>query len=699
MNHLALKFIGLSLLAWSVSPSTFAAAAKTPAAVDTKRLIAADSEPGNWMSHGRNYSEQRFSPLEQINDTNVSRLGLAWAHKFDDERGVETTPIVVDGVMYTSGPWSKVVALNAKTGAVLWKFDPKVEKIVAAKGCCDVANRGVAVWQGRVFVGSYDGRLIALDAKTGKRLWSTLTVDTKRSYTISGAPRVVNGLVLIGNGGAELGVRGYVSAYDSKTGKMKWRFYTVPGDPKKPYENDAMRMAAKTWDGDQYYKWGGGGTVWDSISYDPELNLIYLGVGNPSPWNPSIRSPGNGDNLFISSIVAIRPDSGEYVWHFQLAPRDGWDYPASSQIVQATLQMDGKPRKVLMQVPKHGFVYVIDRETGKLISAEKYTEVNWADGYNLTTGRPILTGKGDYSKEPKLVYPGTQGGHNWQPISFSPKSGLLYFGETRLPTLHVNDPGAKFQDRGRRWNIGEKVVLPETPQEMAEMVPLISASLIAWDPVTQKKVWQIPHNIVVSGGTLSTAGNLVFQGTYDGRFVAYADKTGKTLWETGAQTGVMAGPISYSVDGEQYIAVGAGLGGSFGVTFGDMAKATNMQTISRMLVYKLDGKASLPPLPVVAKKELNLPPMPALETVNKGRELFNNQCVFCHGVAAVSGVSFTPDLRYLSKETREQFAGIVLGGLRADKGMPHFYVQLTIEEVNAVHDYLIKRSYDAKEGK
>ncbi len=697
MNHFAVKFVGLSLLAFAANSPAFAT--KPPAAVDAKRLIAADQEPGNWMSHGRTYSEQRFSPLEQINDSNVSRLGLAWAHKFDDERGVETTPIVVDGVMYSSGPWSKVVALNAKTGEVLWKFDPKVEKVVAAKGCCDVANRGVAVWQGKVFVGSYDGRLIALDAKTGKQLWSTLTVDTKRSYTISGAPRVVNGLVLIGNGGAELGVRGYVSAYDSKTGKMKWRFYTVPGDPKKPYENDAMKMAAKTWDGDQYYKWGGGGTVWDSISYDPELNLIYLGVGNPSPWNPSVRSPGNGDNLFISSIVAIRPDTGKYVWHFQLAPRDGWDYPATSQIIQATLPIDGKPRKVLMQVPKHGFVYVIDRETGKLISAEKYTEVNWADGYNLTTGRPILTGKGDYSKEPKLVYPGTQGGHNWQPISFSPKSGLLYFGETRLPTLHINDPDAKFQDHGRRWNLAEKIVMPETPQELAEMTALVSSSLIGWDPVTQKKVWQIPHKIPVSGGTLSTAGNLVFQGTYDGRFVAYADKTGKTLWESNAQTGVMAGPISYSVDGEQYVAVGAGLGGSFGVTFGELAKATNVPTISRMLVYKLDGKATLPALPVIAKKELDLPPMPGIDAVNKGRELFNNQCVFCHGVAAVSGVSFTPDLRYLSKETRAQFVGIVLGGLRADKGMPHFHIQLTPEEVNLVHDYLIKRTYDLKDGK
>ncbi|MBK9522713.1 MAG: PQQ-dependent dehydrogenase, methanol/ethanol family [Rhodocyclaceae bacterium] len=694
------KLIVAGLLSVSVlASSAFAAADKMPAAVDTKRLIAADTEPGNWMSHGRTYSEQRFSPLEQINDANVSRLGLAWAHKFDDERGVETTPIVVDGVMYSSGPWSKVVALNAKTGAVLWKFDPKVEKIVAAKGCCDVANRGVAVWEGKVFVGSYDGRLIALDAKTGKQLWSTLTVDPKRSYTISGAPRVVNGLVLIGNGGAELGVRGYVSAYDGKTGKMKWRFYTVPGDPKKPYESDTMKMAAKTWDGDQYYKWGGGGTVWDSISYDPELNLIYLGVGNPSPWNPSIRSPGNGDNLFISSIVAIRPDTGKYVWHFQLSPRDAWDYPASSQVVQATLPIDGKPRKVLMQVPKHGFVYVIDRETGKLISAEKYTEVNWADGYDLKTGRPILTGKGDYSKEPKLVFPGTQGGHNWQPISFSPKSGLLYFGETRLPSLHISDPTQKFADRGRRWNIGEKIVMPETPAEMAELEALVGGSLIAWDPVTQKKVWQIPHAIPVSGGTLSTAGNLVFQGTYDGRFVAYADKTGKVLWESKAQTGVMAGPISYSVDGEQYIAVGAGLGGSFGVTFGDMAKATKMPTISRMLVYKLEGKATLPPPPPAVERKLDLPPMPSTANVDKGRELFNTQCVFCHGVAAVSGVSFTPDLRYISKETREQFAGIVMGGLRADKGMPHFHVQLTMEELNLVHDYLIKRSYDAKEGK
>lgn len=697
------KFLLASLLVAAIPlSSAFAAPAKSPANVDTKRLIAADSEPGNWMSHGRTYSEQRFSPLEQINDGNVSRLGLAWAHKFDDERGVETTPIVVDGVMYTSGPWSKVVALNAKTGAVLWKFDPKVEGIVAAKGCCDVANRGVAVWEGKVFVGAYDGRLIALNAKTGKPIWSTLTVDPKRSYTISGAPRVVNGMVLIGNGGGELGVRGYVSAYDGKTGKMKWRFYTVPGDPAKPYENDTMKMAAKTWDGDQYYKWGGGGTVWDSISYDPELNLIYVGVGNSSPWNPHVRSPGNGDNLFVSSIVALRPDTGKYVWHYQLAPRDGWDYPATSQVVQATLQIEGKPRKVLMQVPKHGFVYVIDRETGKLISAEKFTVVNWADGYDLKTGRPILSPQGDYSKEPKLVFPGTQGGHNWQPISFSPKTGLLYFGETRLPSLHSNDTTAKFAERGRRWNLGERFTIdaaPETKEQLAQLEPFLGGSLIAWDPVTQKKVWQVPHKIISSGGTLATAGNLVFQGTYDGRFVAYADKTGKTLWDAGAQSAVMAGPVSYSVDGEQYIAVGAGSGGAFGVTAGELAKAANAPTISRMLVYKLDGKATLPPVPVVAKKELHVPPMPSAAAVDKGRIVFNDHCVFCHGIGAVSGVSFTPDLRYMSKETREMFAGIVLGGLRADKGMPHFHVQLTSEEVDAVHSFLIKRTHDLKDGK
>ena len=700
MKHFALRFAGLAVFAFAVNSPAYAA--KPPAAVDAKRLIAADAEPGNWMSHGRTYSEQRFSPLEQINDSNVSRLGLAWAHKFDDERGVETTPIVVDGVMYSTGPWSKVVALNAKTGEVLWKFDPKVEKIVSAKGCCDVANRGVAVWEGKVFVGSYDGRLIALDAKTGKQLWSTLTVDTKRSYTISGAPRVVNGMVLIGNGGGELGVRGYVSAYDGKTGKMKWRFYTVPGDPKKPYENDTMKMAAKTWDGDQYYVWGGGGTVWDSISYDPELNLIYIGVGNSSPWNPYVRSPGNGDNLFVSSIVAVRPDTGKYVWHYQLAPRDGWDYPATSQIIQATLAIDGKPRKVLMQVPKHGFVYVIDRENGKLISAEKFTTVNWASGYDLKTGRPILTGDGDYSKQPKLVFPGTQGGHNWQPISFSPKSGLLYFGETRLPSLHSNDTTAKFAERGRRWNLGERFTVdaaPETKAQLAQLEPFLGGSLIAWDPVTQKKVWQVPHKIISSGGTLATAGNLVFQGTYDGRFVAYADKTGKVLWESNAQTAVMAGPVSYSVDGEQYIAVGAGLGGAFGVTAGELSKASGMPTITRMLVYKLDGKATLPPSPVSAKKELDVPPMPSVEAIDKGRVVFNDHCVFCHGIGAVSGVSFVPDLRYLSKETREQFVGIVLGGLRADKGMPHFHVQLTPEEVNRVHDYLVKRTHDLKDGK
>jgi quinohemoprotein ethanol dehydrogenase len=354
-----------------------------------RRASVAETDGRDWPSHGRTYSEQRYSPLTQINDGNVARLGLAWTQTLDYERGVETTPIVVDGVMYATGPWSLVYAFAADTGKPLWKFDPQVDRERSIRACCGPVNRGVAVWQGKVYVGALDGRLIALDARDGKPVWSVQTfIDLTRSYTITGAPRVVKGKVLIGNGGAELGVRGYVSAYDAGSGKLKWRFFTVPGDPGKPFESPAMAMAAKTWSGDQWWTWGGGGTVWDAMSYDPELDLLYIGVGNGSPWSRNKRSPGGGDNLFLSSVVALRPDSGEYVWHFQLAPGEQWDYPATAQMVLADLPVDGVRRKVLIQVPKHGFVYVLDRKTGKLLRPTKFTKVTWATGYDLKTGRP-----------------------------------------------------------------------------------------------------------------------------------------------------------------------------------------------------------------------------------------------------------------------------------------------------------------------
>src|SRR5262245_4889317 len=372
-----------------------------------RRIVNADAEPQNWLSHGRTYDEARHSPLDQINDGNAARLGLAWAYDLDTNRGQEATPLVIDGTMYTTSAWSKVQAFDAVTGKLLWQFDPKVPGEVAVKACCDVVNRGAAYWDGRVYVGTLDGRLIALDAKTGRQVWSTVTVDQTKNYTITGAPRIVKGLVVIGNGGAEFGVRGYVSAYDAKTGKMKWRFYTVPGEPGKEdhaaSDEVLARLAGPTWTG-QWWKesgGGGGGTVWDSMAYDAELDLLYIGVGNAAQWNRSRRSPGGGDNLFVGSILALRPSTGEYVWHFQQTPGDMWDYTSTQHMILADMEVGGQRRKVLMQAPKNGFFYVIDRTNGKLISAEPYATVNWASSVDKQTGRPVLTAEADYGKTGK----------------------------------------------------------------------------------------------------------------------------------------------------------------------------------------------------------------------------------------------------------------------------------------------------------
>ncbi|HKW61972.1 MAG TPA: PQQ-dependent dehydrogenase, methanol/ethanol family, partial [Candidatus Acidoferrum sp.] len=383
-----------------------------PASVDAERIIHADSEPGNWMTHGRTYSEQRFSPLNQITDQNVSRLGLAWSLDLDTHRGQEATPIVVDGVMYFSTAWSKVLAVKAATGEKLWSYDPKVPPEWAINACCDVVNRGVAAWQGKIFVGTLDGRLIALNAATGKVVWEALTIDRQYRYTITGAPRVLKGKVIIGNAGSELGVRGYVSAYDADTGKLQWRFYTVPGDPAQPFESSAQANAAKTWSG-SWWKLGGGGTVWDSIAYDPDLDLLYIGTGNGTPWSEHARSPQGGDNLYTSSIIALQPDTGVYVWHYQETPGDVWDFDSAAQIVLANLVIDNVPRKVLLHAPKNGFFYVLDRTNGHLISAIPYTVVSWADGIDLKTGRPIEHSGARY-KEGDLgipLAPGPSGGH------------------------------------------------------------------------------------------------------------------------------------------------------------------------------------------------------------------------------------------------------------------------------------------------
>ncbi|NGY05765.1 PQQ-dependent dehydrogenase, methanol/ethanol family [Solimonas terrae] len=651
-------------------------------------------DPGAWTSTGRDAAEQRYSPLTQIDQKNVDGLGLAWSYKLDVDRATEATPVVVDGIMYVTGAYSIVSALDPRDGHELWKYDPKVSRDVDRQGCCDVANRGVAVAGGKVFVGAYDGRLIALDAKTGAPLWTADTViDHKRSYTITGAPRVIKGRVLIGNGGAEFGVRGYVSAYDADTGKLDWRFYTVPGDPSQPPENEAMALARATWYGDQYWKFGGGGTPWDSMAYDPELDLVYIGTGNGVAWNRKVRSDGKGDNLFLSSIVALKPETGEYVWHYQTTPGDSWDFTATQSLILADLSIDGKSRKVIMQAPKNGYFYVLDRTNGQLLSAKNFVKLTWSSGIDMQTGRPMETPDADWTSGPKLIFPGPLGAHNWQPMSYSPQTGLVYIPAQQAPALYAPDNSQTFKGKGL-WHLGSQpIALPEKPKELQGIADLYKGQLVAWDPVAQKAVWTQDYATIWNGGTLATAGGLVFQGTADGRFVAYAADTGKKLWETPADTGVMAGPMTYTIDGQQYVTVEAGWGGAFPLALGGISTVAAVKPQARVLTYKLGGSATLPAVDLAPE---TLPPPPPVtasaKVVGHGRELYNRYCGMCHGPDAMSG-GVIPDLRYLTADKHLLFNGI-LAGAYASKGMPAMMDVLSADDADAIHQYLIQRAHD-----
>lgn len=671
--------------------------------VDGSRLTAADKEPGNWLTHGRTYTEQRFSPLARITTANVGNLGLAWWHdiKSRTARGLEATPIVVDGVIYTSGAWSHVVALEAKTGKVLWEFDPQVPGAYAGKGCCDVVNRGVAVWGGKVFVGTYDGRLIALDAASGRKVWDVLTVDQSRDYTITGAPRVVKGKVIIGNGGAEFGVRGYVSAYDVETGRRAWRFYTVPGNPQDGFETKTVEMIAKTWSG-EWWRYGGGGTVWDSMAYDPELDLLYIGVGNGSTWNYRLRSNGEGDNLFLASIVAIRPDTGEYVWHFQTTPGEDWDYTATQHIILADLQIDGRSRKVLMQAPKNGFFYVLDRATGEFLSGTPYVTVTWAERLDARTGRPIEKPEARHSTtgKPAVVMPGPAGGHNWHPMSYSPRTGLVYIPALEAAFGYAPSDAKTFVSRpGVFWNFGLDPVGSAMPEDESIRKTIRAATkgrLIAWDPIQRKPAWTVDYPVPWNGGLLSTAGGLLFQGTGTGRFVAYDAANGNELWSFHAQTGIVAAPVTYEVDDEQYVTVLAGWGGAIPLVAGEVVQEAAKGGTNRVLTFKLGAKNALPSLQVVPRK-LVPPPIAAAttkETVDRGRGLYQQYCAACHGDTASAG-GVVVDLRYSGTlGIPAAWKAIVLDGAMVGNGMVTFGRYLKPDDVETIRAYVIQRAHD-----
>ncbi|XCX40677.1 PQQ-dependent dehydrogenase, methanol/ethanol family (plasmid) [Kozakia baliensis] len=668
---------------------------------------AADSvaRPQDWPQHGRTAYEQRYSPLAQINAETVGHLGLAWHQDLDTFRGQEATPLVIDGVMYITTNWSKIEALDAATGNVLWRYDPGVPGEIAGRGCCDTVNRGAAYLNGRVYFGTFDGRLIALDAKTGKPVWSVDTIPHDaalgdiRSYTIDGAPRIAKGVVIIGNGGSEFGARGFVSGFDAATGKLKWRFFTVPAPGNRPDHAASDKVLSEkaypTWSptGGWVHS-GGGGTVWDSILYDPGTDLVYLGVGNGSPWNYKFRSDGVGDNLFVASIVAIRPETGEYVWHFQETPKDQWDFTASQPMMILDLPIKGQMRHVLVQAPKNGFFYMLDATTGAFISAMPYTFENWAKSVDAVTGRPDIVPDAMWSINNKTWFgiPGSLGGHNWAPMAYSPQTGYVYIPAQQLPEPFKADENMRLHKMGVNLGI-DMTGLPADPKVIAEVSKTVQGWLLAWDPVARKPAFRVPHAAPWNGGVLATGGGLVFQGLSTGGFEAYSVKDGHRLFHFEAHTGIVAPPVTYEVRGRQYVAVEAGWGGVFPLMGGALARMGNDSVNhSRLLVFALDGKDALPVETRQAQIPLTTHQAFDPDRARRGYASYQSYCMACHGDNAVSG-GVLPDLRWSGAlENADGFYNVAGRGALANYGMPRFSSVLKPENIENIRNFLISRS-------
>jgi len=655
--------------------------------------IADEQQTSNWLAYGRTHNERRFSPAADINSENVADLKVDWFIDLPNDVGLVSTPLVVDGVMYFTGTMNIIRAVDAVSGDLIWDYDPKVgEEVKGKRKIGWVHNRGISFYEGKIFTATWDGRLIAIDANSGKEIWSTRTYDMERSLYITGAPKAFKGKVLIGNGGTENGpTRGWVTAYDADTGEEAWKFYIVPGNPADGFENDAMEMAAETWTG-EWWKHGGGGNAWHGFTYDADLDMLYIGTGNGSPWNRKIRSPEGGDNLFLSSIVALDPDTGEYIWHYQTAPGDTWDYNSNMDIVLADLNIEGQERKAILHAPKNGFFYVIDRETGKLISAEPYVETSWASHIDLETGRPVEVEGARYEYEPAYITPSPWGAHNWQAMSYSPQTGLAY-----IPTHHqavtFTDEGIDLENwQAREFGGGIGVSLEFSEDDQPRDYP---ASLQAWDPITQELAWSHPQETFWNAGTLTTAGNLVFQGRSDGMLMAYDASTGDIMWEFDAGLGISAPPITYMINGRQYISLLVGFGGGFSgySPAAELGWSYGVHT-RRLLSFSLDGSADMAELPPPYFPE---PLVDNDFTINEemaamGATVYSS-CGACHGGGALAG-GMAPDLRASALMLNSgSFTSVVRAGELSGRGMPAF-PDITDEELEALQHYIRKRALE-----
>ena len=695
VTQVFLAWLSLSGLLLVACSKTEPGPAPTTGTVVDDAAMTDESSGDNWLAFGRTYSEQRFSPLDQINDSTVSWLGVDWYMDLPNERGLVSTPLVVDGVLYFVGSMNRVRAVDAESGELIWGYDPKV---VENSGNDLRAgwehNRGIGIWKDKVYIATWDGRLNAIDRATGEEVWSVRTFDKSLPLYITGAPKIFKGKVLIGNGGTENGpARGYVTAYDAETGEQAWRFHIVPGNPADGFENDAMRMAADTWTG-EWWKFGGGGNAWHGFTYDAELDTLYIGTGNGAPWNQKIRSPDGGDNLFLCSIVALDPDTGEYRWHYQTTSGETWDYNSNMDIVLADLDIDGRTVKALMHAPKNGFFYVIDRESGELISAETYSDINWATHVDLETGRPVEVPGARYEDGSERISPSPAGAHSWHAMSFNPQTGLAY-----IPTLHLS---ALYSDLGVDKASWQSSVFEGDTTGVGwgwdeERQP--SSTLQARDPVKNEVVWEIPQTGVANAGTMTTAGNLVLQGRVDGVLVAYNATTGDVVWTFDAGLGISAPPVTYAINGKQYVAILVGWGGGV-AGLGPSVSIANGWAYGaqerRLIAFSLDGNATVPPQPPAGAAQPI--PMPQFELdeglASQGYGEYAMRCTVCHGMDARSP-GMAPDLRASPVlASAEAFADVVRDGSRLENGMP-VYRHLSDEQLLKIRHYVRQQAESA----
>jgi quinohemoprotein ethanol dehydrogenase len=643
-----------------------------------------------WRLLGGNSDQWQHSALSQVNDRNVDKLGLAWVAEIPSGDGLVGNPLVADGVVYQSGPPGRIYANDTRTGKLLWTFNPEVNISPNQSWTAFWAlhyNRGLSLDGDNLFVAS-NCRILAVNRKSGHQVWAADSCDPTKEYGITGAPRVGGGKVFIGNAGGDEGKdRGYVDAYEAKTGRHLWRFYTMPGDPSQPFENPQMAMAAKTW-GTDYWKYSHGAlSAWDAITYDPSSDILYFGTDGPSPWNPAQRAPDAGDELFSNCIVAVNATTGQYLWHYQTVQHDGWNLDATMHIMLADLpQSDGSQRRVVMTAPKNGFFYVLDAQTGKFISAKNYVPVNWASHIDGASGRPVPLSDGNYWEHPGvevLPLPGDVGAHNWELMAFQPALRLVFIPASVVPATMKADPNDPEGGVSVDYYYGFR------PDARIKA----KGELIAWDPVTQTKRWSVDHALPVNGGILATDGNLVFQGTGDGKFEAFAADTGRRLWSFDTHGTILAAPSTAEVDGVQLLLVPSGNGGSAAMRAIPRLMNTEQSLApSRLLAFRLDGKATLPPVKKESFPRPSRPKQPA-ELAERGGKLFDvNACAACHGRFAAGSGPGIPDLRKLSEAKHSIFKQIVVDGVFRPVGMPA-YPALTDAELEAIRAYLINQAW------